>query len=618
MRLLDFLTVAAFVTTTSHAFSAIGPAQLATCRSVDVVGIPQKSSTNSQCRPSLYPFVKKHRSFSRNIRMRQGFETASDEEISQKNDTSTGTSVVSEMDKEQNTNTDVQNIMAAAMTSEDKIGDGGNDNNEEDPPAVLWMKENIFLGIEPKPEIIAIMTIYFVEGALGLARLAQTFLLKDELHLGPAELSALTGIFTLPWTIKPLYGFLSDGVPLFGYRRRSYLVLAGVLGALSYAAVGADFWGLLQSGTGANAVATAETTTAFLGVHVSVLQATIACLLLSSATVAFSDVVADGIVVQRTRDSNDPKVAGGLQSLCWGSAAIGGLLSAYFSGSLLETMSPRDVFGLTAVLPFLVSAIALLIDEEPVSKSQNGEDDTGLVSGVSQQVSDLWSALRQPSIWKPALFIFLWQSTPTSDGAFLYFMTDDLGFGPEFLGRVRLVTAVAGLFGVWAYQKFLRNVAIKDILFWSSIASTPLGLSTLLLITHANRDLGIPDGAFVFGDDVALAILGQVAFLPTLVLAARLCPPGVEAVLFATLMSIFNGASTVGTEVGALLTKALGVTESNFDNLALLTVVCNISSLYPLLFIGWLDEVGSQSEEELEEQALVDTTAKAADSEQCQ
>ena len=123
--------------------------------------------------------------------------------------------------------------------------------------------------------------------------------------------------------------------------------------------------------------------------------------------------------------------------------------------------------------------------------------------------------------------------------------------------------------------------------------------ASLLLITHANRELGIPDGAFVFGDDVALAILGQIAFLPTLVLAARICPPGVEAVLFATLMSIFNGASAVGTEVGAALTKVLGVTESNFDNLALLTVICNLSSLYPLLFIGWLDDVGDVSEEEM-------------------
>ena len=30
--------------------------------------------------------------------------------------------------------------------------------------------------------------------------------------------------------IKPVYGFLSDAVPLFGYRRCSYLALCGVLG----------------------------------------------------------------------------------------------------------------------------------------------------------------------------------------------------------------------------------------------------------------------------------------------------------------------------------------------------------------------------------------------------
>jgi len=67
-------------------------------------------------------------------------------------------------------------------------------------------------------------------------------------------------------------------------------------------------------------------------------------------------------------------------------------------------------------------------------------------------------------------------------------------------------------------------------------------------------------------------------------------------------MSINNGASTVGTEIGALLTKSLGVTETNFDNLALLSFICNLTSLYPLVFIGWLDGVGSVSEQEIEEE----------------
>lgn len=446
----------------------------------------------------------------------------------------------------------------------------------------------IFLGIEPTPDILAITAIYFVEGALGLARLAQTFLLKDELHLGPAELSATLGILTLPWTIKPLYGFLSDGFPIFGYRRRSYLVLAGGVGFLSYAFLA---WGtsLIPEGASQN----------------SILTATIASFLLSSASIAFSDVVADGIVVQKTREAatrgDDPAIAGGLQSLCWGSAAIGALISAYFSGSLLESMSPSDVFGIASILPLLVGAMSLLIEEEPVNDAAtaNGET-TNTISPIKQQISSLWSALSQPTIYKPILFLFLWKATPTSDGAMLYFLTDDIGFGPEFLGRVRLVTAASSLLGVWLYQQYLRRVPIKDVLLWTSVISVPLGLTQLLLISHYNRVLGIPDGAFVFGDDVVLSILGEMAFLPTLVLAARLCPPGVEAVLFATLMSIYNGAGTVGTEVGAGLTKLLGVTETDFSNLALLTVICNVSSLIPLVFIGWLDGVGNESQEEIE------------------
>jgi len=488
-------------------------------------------------------------------------------------------------------------------------------SNDADSSSLAVLQEGILLGIRPTPEIFAIMTIYFVEGALGLARLAQTFLLKDTLHLGPAEMSALTGLFTLPWTVKPLYGFLSDGFPLFGYRRRSYLIVAGVVGCLSYTALGADFWNMLEPyaspvAAGAAAVdATGAPSVAmgWLGGRVNYLQGTIAALVLSSACIAFSDVVADGIVVQKTRESDDPKVAGGLQSLCWGSAALGGLISAYFSGSLLEVMGPREIFQITAVLPLLVATIAFFVDEKPVWKQEGSSlseaggvegVDAAPVDGIKEQASALWLAMKQPAIWRPALFLFLWQSTPTGDGAMLYYMTNDLGFGPEFLGRARLVSAAATLVGVWGYQKYLRTVPIKDILFWTTVASAPLGMIQLLLITHANRAIGIPDGAFILGDDVVLSILGEFAFLPTLVLAARLCPPGVEAVLFATLMSIFNGASTVGTEVGAALTKYLDITESNFDNLALLNVICSLSCLYPLLFIGWLDEVGSKSEEE--------------------
>jgi hypothetical protein len=84
--------------------------------------------------------------------------------------------------------------------------------------------------------------------------------------------------------------------------------------------------------------------------------------------------------------------------------------------------------------------------------------------------------------------------------------------------------------------------------------------------------------------------------MPTLVLAARLCPPGIEGTLFATLMSVFNGAGALGTELGALLTSALGVTERNFENLGLLIIICNLSSLLSLPFLSLLGNEGDKVE----------------------
>lgn len=421
-------------------------------------------------------------------------------------------------------------------------------------------------GITLTWDIVAILVVYFVQGALGLARLATTFFLKDELHLAPAEVAALTGLFTLPWVLKPIYGFLSDGLPVFGYRRRSYMIFAGLIGASG--------WFYLANYAHTPFEATAASIVASLGV-------------------AISDVVADSIVVEKARDSDSQAVSSGLQSLCWGSAAVGGITSAYFSGALLERMTTREVFSITTYLPLLITVCAFFIDE------QRQKDPLGSPRQIiTEQATALWSAIKQKSVWLPALFIFLWRATPSSDSAFFYFLTNDIGVGPEFLGRVRLGSSIASLVGVWIFQSFLKETKISSVLLWSSLASVPLGFSQLLLVYHMNRQLGIPDELFTFGDDVVLAVLGQIAFMPTLVLAARLCPPGVEGTLFALLMSIFNGGAIVGSELGALLTRTMGVTDVDFRNLGMLIAVCNLSSLLPLPFLKWVDAVETSVEEE--------------------
>jgi hypothetical protein len=96
-------------------------------------------------------------------------------------------------------------------------------------------------------------------------------------------------------------------------------------------------------------------------------------------------------------------------------------------------------------------------------------------------------------------------------------------------------------------------------------------------------------------DTVVLSVLGQIAFMPTLVLAASLCPPGIEGTLFASLMSIYNAAGTLSSEVGAGMTSLLNVSEKNYDNLPLLITICSLSSLLPLPFIGVIDDNEAQA-----------------------
>ena len=47
---------------------------------------------------------------------------------------------------------------------------------------------------------------------------------------------------------------------------------------------------------------------------------------------------------------------------------------------------------------------------------------------------------------------------------------------------------------------------------------------TRLLPAGYNRKLGLSNEIFVLGDSAVLTVLGQVSFMPVLVLAARLCP----------------------------------------------------------------------------------------------
>ena len=134
---------------------------------------------------------------------------------------------------------------------------------------------------------------------------------------------------------------MSDSLPIFGYHHRPYLILSSLLGSA--------VWMIL--GTSVNDPWTATIS-----------------LLLISLSVAVGDVIVDSLVVERARKESLGK-AGSLQSLIWGTSTLGGLITAYLSGWLLQHLSNKTIFAITAVFPLIVAMAAGLITEKPVNQN---------------------------------------------------------------------------------------------------------------------------------------------------------------------------------------------------------------------------------------------------------
>ncbi len=410
--------------------------------------------------------------------------------------------------------------------------------------------------------------VYFIAGATSLAGVATTFYYKDDLQLSIQQVQFLGSIAIIPWSIKPFYGLFSDVRPVFGLRRKPYLFLAGLFGAAGYFSMAtwvSGFWGAAFSS------------------------------IVSAMGFALADVIVDGIVAEKSKTQ---KEAGRLQSICRGALLLGGVIVAYSSGVLVEVIGPRNVFLITGSLPLFTTLFSLIVLEGPLPES-----------GFSMRKA--WKQFRaavSPAVLWSAAFLFLWRATPTTGGAFNYYLIDELGFSPEFFGRLAFFSYVTGIIGVVAFRKFLLKVPLKTLFFWLMIASVILSVPSIGLIYKWYEIIGVSPQFFAMADTLISGMLFELGFLPLLVLVARVCPKGIEATMFAVLASLMNIGLSVSDMGGAALTAAFGVrsaTEAlaaDYHNLHWVMWIAILSSLLPIPLLRFLPETRT-SEEALPEQS---------------
>src|SRR5262245_46305800 len=171
--------------------------------------------------------------------------------------------------------------------------------------------------------------VYFAQGMWNLPTQPITFVLKERFGLSATQVATLFSVTTLPWLIKPAYGLLSDFVPLFGRRRKSYLMLTGGLAAAA---------GLVLS-------LLPEYTPWRMMLLFAVM----------GLGLAFTDVVVDALMVEYGQRW---QLTGTFQAVQWASIETASVLVGIGGGALTEHSALRSAFLLAAIFPLLSLTVA--------------------------------------------------------------------------------------------------------------------------------------------------------------------------------------------------------------------------------------------------------------------
>jgi len=115
------------------------------------------------------------------------------------------------------------------------------------------------------------------------------------------------------------------------------------------------------------------------------------------------------------------------------------------------------------------------------------------------------------------------------------------------------------------------------------------------------------------GDEAIIDAVSTISFFPVLVLAARICPRGVEGTLYALLMSVLNFGNVISNEIGSILTHSLHITSTDFTNLWKLILICSCSALLPLPLL-WILRVPNTDSDTIQGQQRMQHLQNSTDS----
>jgi MFS family permease len=377
--------------------------------------------------------------------------------------------------------------------------------------------------------------VYFAQGMWYLPNQTITIVLKDR-GLSAGDVATFFTITTVPWLVKPLYGLISDFLPLFGRRRKSYFLLTSALAGATGLGLGLmvahPYWWLAGL-----------VTTMGLGL-------------------AFTDVLTDALMVENGKALG---LTGAFQAVQWAAIYGASILVGVVGGYFAEGRDLPSAFLAAGVFPVASFLMVLAFVHEPRTRVHDG--------ALEETARAIRGALRERTVWVVAGFIFCWTFSPSFGPALLYYQTDTLRFSQQFIGWLSALASAGAVVGALIYAPLSRRVPLAQLV------NVAIGLGILGTLAY----LGYRDHVSALLIDTLFGCVAMVAQLAFLDLAAKTCPRQAEATFFALLMSVYNAGVQGSQIVGGHLYDRLGYVPLIFISAGATALVW---LLVPLVHVG--------------------------------
>eukprot|EP00667_Euglena_gracilis_P005873 EG_transcript_5913 len=471
-------------------------------------------------------------------------------------------------------------------------------------------------------------------------------LIYMRLHVGASMKTVYQSIGNSAWGLKPLFALISDTVSIGGYRRTPWIILTAVLGTASYLCL------VLDSAAAGGALVCL-------------------CFFCAKLQLAFTDLMVEATYTEKMRDR--PRFAADIVSFAWSGIGLFGMIGIFIAGPGVDLLGPILILALAIpfssliifpasagwmtekrlppekrglqldqirreknyVLCTLILTVGVLVTIITGVMNVSAETKAGVALGVSVITGVASVVLLPGRVWKPLLYMFVCNSVNLATAGFVdnfyldpgtrkeaertgYPMCEDCPhFSATFYYTVMGVAdSVFTLIGSYIFSQYISHWSYRRALCVSQVLLTAAGFLDIVQYQRWNLLLGLPDWFFMLGKSSVQNTTGMINFMPTTILMSKVCPPGMEATVFALLAGFSNFGLTISGYLGAYVLQLTGMdrigqgTEDDFSNAwqacllgAILTPLSLL--LLPLLIpdASMTEDLPRDEDEEEEEEA---------------